>query len=331
MAWKDPDIEAFRAYWKKRAEARGQVTLEEQRVTFDRDMGMIPLAQGCIVERLELSGIAAEKITPAGAAPGKALLYLHGGGHVIGSLQSHRHLVSRLAAAAGITAFHIDYRLAPEHPYPAALEDAVKAYRQILASGIAPGDIVVGGESAGGNLATALLLKARELALPQPAGLYLLSPWLDMTAAGQSYQKVGARDPIITREGIEMVSAAYLGGKPDNPLTSPVRADGPAADADPGRQRRGAAVGFADLRRSCRDGRPRGEAACLAGDAARLAVVPRAYSRRPCRDRRSRAVDAAPPRHQAARRRLNSRSGSAAQSGMPGGGAGPTPALARAG
>jgi monoterpene epsilon-lactone hydrolase len=101
----------------------------------------------------------------------------------------------------------------------------VKAYRQILASGIAPDDIVVGGESAGGNLATALLLKAREIALLQPAGLYLLSPWLDMTTAGQSYQKVGARDPIITREGIEMVAAAYLGGQPDNPLTSPVRAD----------------------------------------------------------------------------------------------------------
>jgi acetyl esterase/lipase len=225
MAWKDPDIEAFRAYWKKRAEARGQVTLAEQRVSFDTDMSMVPLAQGCIVERLELSGIPAEKITPAGAVPGKALLYLHGGGHVIGSLKSHRHLVSRLAVAAGVTAFHIDYRLAPEHPYPAALEDAVKAYRQILASGIAPDDIVVGGESAGGNLATALLLKAREIGLPQPAGLYLLSPWLDMTTAGQSYQKVGARDPIITREGIEMVAAAYLGGKPDNPLTSPVRAD----------------------------------------------------------------------------------------------------------
>src|SRR5258708_5929544 len=225
MAWKDPDIEAFRAYWKKRAEARGEVTLEEQRATFDRDMGMIPLAQGCIVGSLDLSGIPAEKITPAGAAPGKALLYLHGGGHVIGSLKSHRHLVSRLAVAAGITAFHLDYRLAPEHPYPAALEDAVKAYKQILASGIAPGDIVVGGESAGGNLATALLLKARELGLPQPAGLYLLSPWLDMTTAGQSYQKVGARDPIITREGIEMVSAAYLGRQAAHPLTSPVRAD----------------------------------------------------------------------------------------------------------
>ena len=225
MATKDPDIEAFRAYWKKRVAARGQVTLAEHRASFDTDMGAIPLAQGCTVESLDLSGIPAERITPTGAAPGKALLYLHGGGHVIGSLKSHRHLVSRLAVAAGVTAFHIDYRLAPEHPYPAALEDALKAYRQILASGIAPDGIVVGGESAGGNLATALLLKVRELGLPQPAGLYLLSPWLDMTTAGDSYQTVGARDPIITREGIEMVSAAYLGGELDNPLTSPVRAD----------------------------------------------------------------------------------------------------------
>ena len=225
MAGKDPDIEAFRAYWKKRATARGQVTLAEQRASFDTDMGAVPLAHGCSVESLDLSGIPSEKITPSGAAPGKALLYLHGGGHVIGSLKSHRHLVSRLAVAAGVAAFHIDYRLAPEHPYPAALEDALKVYKQILATGIAPEDMVVGGESAGGNLATALLLKVREDGLPQPAGLYLLSPWLDMTTAGESYQKIGARDPIITREGIEMVAAAYLGGKPDNAFTSPVRAD----------------------------------------------------------------------------------------------------------
>jgi len=225
MAAKDPDIEAFRAYWKKRAAARGQVTLAEQRASFDTDMGAVPLAQGCTIESLDLASVPAEKITPNGAAPGKTLLYLHGGGHVIGSLKSHRHLVSRLAVAAGVTAYHIDYRLAPEHPYPAALDDAVKAYQQLLATGIAPADIVVGGESAGGNLATALLLKAREMGLPQPAGLYLLSPWLDMTTSGESYLKVGARDPIITREGIEMVAAAYLGGKPDDALTSPVRAD----------------------------------------------------------------------------------------------------------
>src|SRR5882757_3250736 len=152
MAWKDPDIEMFRALWKKRAAARGQVSIPEQRATFDADMGAIPLAPGCTVESLELSGVPAEKITPTGAVPGKTLLYLHGGGHVFGSLKSHRHLVSRFAVAAGIIAFHIDYRLAPEHPHPAALEDALKAYKQILATGIAPEDIVVGGESAGGNL-----------------------------------------------------------------------------------------------------------------------------------------------------------------------------------
>ena len=225
MAWKDPDIETFRALWKKRIAARGQVTIPEQRASFDTEMGAIPLAPDCTAESLDLAGVPSEKITPVGAAPGKVLLYLHGGGHMFGSIKSHRHLVSRYAVAAGVTAFHIDYRLAPEHPYPAALEDALKVYKQILATGIAPENMVVGGESAGGNLATALLLKVREDGLPQPAGLYLLSPWLDMTTAGESYQKVGARDPIITREGIEMVSAAYLGGKPDNSFTSPVRAD----------------------------------------------------------------------------------------------------------
>ncbi len=225
MTRKDTDVEMFVAHWKQRAATRGQVTIPEQRASFDTEMGAIPLAAGCTAEAIDLSGVPGEKITHANAAAGKLLLYLHGGGHVFGSLKSHRHLVSRFAVAAGVTAFHLDYRLAPEHPYPAALEDALKAYKQILAAGISPQDIVVGGESAGGNLATALLLKVREEELPQPAGLYLLSPWLDMTTTAESYQKVGARDPIITREGIDMVAAAYLGGQPDNPLTSPVRAD----------------------------------------------------------------------------------------------------------
>src|SRR6266700_6780720 len=197
MTWKDPDIETFRNLLQRRVAARSEMTIPERRASFDSEMGAIPLAPGCIVESLDLSGVSAEKISHAGAAPGKVLLYLHGGGHVFGSITSHRHRVSRFAIAAGVTAFHIDYRLAPEHPYPAALEDAMKAYQQILAAGIAPDDIVVGGESAGGNLAAALLLKAREDGLPQPAGLYLLSPWLDMTTTGESYAKVGARDPII--------------------------------------------------------------------------------------------------------------------------------------
>ncbi|MGB5904451.1 MAG: alpha/beta hydrolase [Xanthobacteraceae bacterium] len=225
MAEKDPDVAAFWAWCKERAAKRGNMTLAETRESFDTEMGRIPLAGNVTVESLTFGSVPAEKITPANATPGKAVLYLHGGGHVFGSIKSHRHFVSRLAVATKATAWHIDYRLAPEHPYPAAIEDALIAYRAILDSGIAPADLVVGGESAGGNLAAALLLKLKQENLPQPAGLYLLSPWLDMTTTAESYEKVGARDPMITREGIVGVALAYLGNQPDTPLASPVRAD----------------------------------------------------------------------------------------------------------
>ncbi len=225
MTEKDPDVAAFWAWCKERAAKRASMTLAETRESFDTEMGRIPLADNVTVESLSFGGVPAEKITPANATPGKVLLYLHGGGHVFGSIKSHRHFVSRLATATKATAYHIDYRLAPEHPYPAAIEDALEAYRAILDSGIAPTDLIVGGESAGGNLAAALLLKLKDDKLPQPAGLYLLSPWLDMTTSAESYGKVGARDPMITREGIVGVATAYLGNRPDNPLASPVRAD----------------------------------------------------------------------------------------------------------
>ncbi|MGB3043494.1 MAG: alpha/beta hydrolase [Xanthobacteraceae bacterium] len=225
MAEKDSDVAAFWAWCKERAAKRGNMTLAETRESFDTEMGRIPLADNVTVESLSFGSVPAEKITPANATPGKAVLYLHGGGHLFGSIKSHRHFVSRLAVATKATAWHIDYRLAPEHPYPAAIEDALIAYRAILDSGIAPADLVVGGESAGGNLAAALLLKLKQENLPQPAGLYLLSPWLDMTTTAESYDKVGARDPMISREGIVGVALAYLGNQPDTPLASPVRAD----------------------------------------------------------------------------------------------------------
>jgi acetyl esterase/lipase len=225
MAEKDPDVAAFWAWCKERAAKRAAMSLAETRASFDTDMGRIPLADNVTTESLSFGNVPAEKITPANATPGKAVLYLHGGGHIFGSIKSHRHFVSRLAVATKATAWHIDYRLAPEHPYPAAIEDALAAYRALLDSGIAPADLVVGGESAGGNLAAALLLKLKDENLPQPAGLYLLSPWLDMTTTAESYDKVGARDPMISREGIVGVATAYLGTQPDNPLASPVRAD----------------------------------------------------------------------------------------------------------
>jgi acetyl esterase/lipase len=225
MAEKDSDVAAFWAWCKERAAKRAAMSLAETRASFDTDMGRIPLADNLTAESLSFGNVPAEKITPANATPGKAVLYLHGGGHIFGSIKSHRHFVSRLAVATKATAWHIDYRLAPEHPYPAAIEDALAAYRALLDSGIAPADLVVGGESAGGNLAAALLLKLKDENLPQPAGLYLLSPWLDMTTTAESYDKVGARDPMISREGIVGVATAYLGTQPDNPLASPVRAD----------------------------------------------------------------------------------------------------------
>lgn len=225
MTYKDPDVENFcKTFQPVLAEFRHK-PVAERRVIFDAQMDAIPLAEGCTIESLDLSNVPAERITHRGAAPGKTLLFLHGGGYLYGSLKSHRHLVSRFAVAAHVTAYHLDYRLAPEHPYPAALEDAMSAYRRILASGVAPKNLVVGGDSAGGNLAAALVLKAREEGLPQPAGLYLLSPWLDMSASGESYNAVGARDPVVSRADAEAYAAAFLNGRRDDALTSPVRAD----------------------------------------------------------------------------------------------------------
>jgi epsilon-lactone hydrolase len=225
MVYRDADVENFHKLFAPHVATLRAMSIVERRASIETTMEPIPLAPGCATESLDLSGVPAEKITHATAVPGKVLLHLHGGGFFAGSIKSYRHVVSRFAVAAHVTAYHLDYRLAPEHPFPAALEDAMAAYKQLLAMGIAPDDLVIGGDSAGGNLAVALLLKAREAGLPQPGGLYLLSPWLDLTAAGESYDTVGAHDPIISRADVAPLAAAYLDGKPDNPFTSPVRAD----------------------------------------------------------------------------------------------------------
>ncbi len=225
MAYKDADVENFHKLFAPHVTALRASPLLERRASIEATMESIPLAAGCATESLGLAGVPAEKIAHAGADPGKVLLHLHGGGFFAGSIKSYRHVVSRFAVAGGVTAYHLDYRLMPEHPFPAALDDAMAAYKQLLSLGIAPADLVVGGDSAGGNLAVALLLKAREEDLPQPAGLYLLSPWLDLTASGGSYDRVGVRDPIISREEIISLARIYLDGKPDNPLTSPARAN----------------------------------------------------------------------------------------------------------
>jgi monoterpene epsilon-lactone hydrolase len=225
MAYKDADVENFRKLFAPQVANLRAMTIPERRAAIETTMEPIPIAPDCVTESLELSGVPAEEITHAVAVPGKVLLHLHGGGFYAGSIKSYRHVVSRFAVAARVTAYHLDYRLAPEHPFPAALDDAMAAYKQLLAMGIVPSDLAVGGDSAGGNLAAALLLKAMDEGLPQPACLYLLSPWLDLTAAGESFDTVGAHDLIISRDDILPLAAAYLDGKPDGPFTSPLRAN----------------------------------------------------------------------------------------------------------
>ena len=228
MPFKDPDIGGLRGLMKARAPAPGtpEPSLEQQRADNDAWGLSIPLPEGCQVEELSVSGVPAERLTPKGADAGAVILYFHGGGYAFGSPRSHRHYVARLAEAAGVTALAIDYRLAPEHPFPAPVEDALTAYRWLLKQGIAPTRIAIAGDSAGGGLTLAAALAIRAAGLPMPACLYPISPWADMAASGPSYQARAAFDPMVTLESLRPMAASYLGGHDAaDPLASPIHGD----------------------------------------------------------------------------------------------------------
>jgi epsilon-lactone hydrolase len=160
------------------------------------------LASDVAVEPVTASGVRAEWTSTPKDARDAALLYLHGGGYVIGSLDSHRHLVAQAGRASGISALALDYRLAPEHPFPAAVDDALAGYRFLLARGIKPERIAIAGDSAGGGLVVATMLAIREAGLPQPSSGWCISPWVDMEAIGEIMSSKAAADPIVQRAGI---------------------------------------------------------------------------------------------------------------------------------
>jgi monoterpene epsilon-lactone hydrolase len=183
-------------------------------------------ASGVNVRRAEFAGLRAEWLTPEAPATGKVILYLHGGAYVFGNCATHRQLVSYVARACGVRALVIEYRLAPENPFPAAVEDALVAYRALRDEGYAAGDIILAGDSAGGGLVMALLLSLRDAGEEMPAGAVLLSPWLDLTASGESMTTRARRDPWFKPPDMPIIASYYCEENDyRNPLVSAVYAD----------------------------------------------------------------------------------------------------------
>ncbi len=204
-----------------------QLGWPEQRARLDALSELMPKTDDqYTVEPTSLGNIRGEWVRSGGAKTDAGLLYLHGGGYAIGSPRSHRHLAGALSIESGLAVFCADYRLAPEHPFPAAVDDAVAAYGGLLDKGFASARIAIAGDSAGGGLTIATLVALRQKGLPLPACAIAISPWCDLSQGGEAYRARARRDPIVKKEGLDAMATAYLGGAdPKTPLASPAFAD----------------------------------------------------------------------------------------------------------
>ncbi|MET3354335.1 UNVERIFIED_ORG: acetyl esterase/lipase [Xanthobacter viscosus] len=202
-----------------------QATIDEMRTGFDQ-LGMItPPVDDFAVETVVARGVNVERGATPTSDRSRAIVYLHGGGYMVGSVNSHRGLVSLLNRASGAQTLAVAYRLAPEHPYPAAVDDSLAVYEWLLET-TSPGSIAFVGDSAGGGLAVATLVAARSRGLPTPSSLALLSPFVDLTCSGASINDNAARDILIKEEMLAGLGGTYLaGGDIATPLASPLFAD----------------------------------------------------------------------------------------------------------
>lgn len=184
-------------------------------------------AHGVSVDQAQIAEVDVDWLRPKEARQDKVILYLHGGAYVMGSRRTHRQLVSHIARAAGVVAVVAEYRLAPEDPFPAGLDDAVAVYRGLLESGLSPEDIIISGDSAGGGLSAATLLALRHAGVPMPAAAVLLSPFLDVTGSGESARTRADRDPWFDIKDLDVVARYYCPDESEwrNPLVSPVFAN----------------------------------------------------------------------------------------------------------
>ncbi|MCC6718409.1 MAG: alpha/beta hydrolase [Acetobacteraceae bacterium] len=219
----NPEIDALRAAIAARPKA---ADIAEMRRGIDSRGLANPLAEDVAVTVVNAAGVKAEWTATPNAIATRAILYLHGGGYVIGSLDSHRHAAAEMGRAAAARVLALEYRLAPEHPFPAPVEDTLAGYRYLLAQGFAPGQIALAGDSAGGGLVVAAMLAIRDAGLPQPACGWAISPWIDMESTGTSITGKSAEDPGVQKAGLDFMATTYLAGAdPKNPLASPLHAN----------------------------------------------------------------------------------------------------------
>jgi acetyl esterase/lipase len=202
------------------------LSFEERRSNFETQVSQLPIAESVSYGPVSVEDIPAEWIVPEGTLGQDVLLYLHGGGYCLGSINTHRGLVSHIAKAAKIRALSIDYRLAPENPFPAAVEDTISAYKWLLSQGIAATSIIIAGDSAGGGLTVSTMVSLRENEISLPAAAVLISPWVDLALSGGSIISKADIDPMVSKEGLIDMAEAYIGDSDlKAPLASPLYAD----------------------------------------------------------------------------------------------------------
>jgi monoterpene epsilon-lactone hydrolase len=216
-------LDAFR---DRRAARAGQAlpTLDERRAGFAPAGRVHPLPDDVLVDAVTADGVPAHWLDAPGADPSQVLLFLHGGGFQLGSLRSHGELAARLGRASGMRVLFPEYRLAPEHPFPAAIDDVLATWRWLHADQhLRAGSIAVAGDSAGGGLAVALLVALRDAGEALPAAAALLSPHVDLTSSGASMTERADQDPMFTPAALRQLAADYLAGAdPTTPLASPL-------------------------------------------------------------------------------------------------------------
>jgi acetyl esterase/lipase len=200
--------------------------LADMRAAYQDFVSVCAQPTGVRWTEVDAGGVPAIWADADGGATDRVVQYVHGGGYVIGDANFYRNLTGHLAKALGCRVLNVDYRLAPEHPHPAPVEDSTTAYRWLLDQGFEPSRVAISGDSAGGGLTVATLLSIRQAGLPQPAAAVPLSPWVDMEATGQSYTTNAERDVLVAGETIKGMADAFLQGQnARDPLAAPLHAD----------------------------------------------------------------------------------------------------------